>query len=786
MKKLFTVLYLMSISLPSVYAQITSLPELQQTYSNYFQLNREYIHLHLNKTKIAPKENIWFSAYTYDLRTNLPNPTTTNLNVTLFSEDGEQIDYKTIFIDKGFGNGHFNLIDKKLPAGIYYIQASTNYMKNFREDLHFVQAFQILGHSNPQSPSKKEIKYDLQFLPESGHLLANISNNVGVKLIDQNGKGVFFYDAEVFNGKNEKLTSFKSNKFGISKFIISPKVSETYKIQLKTEYGDTIQKSLQKPELQGLILKTNNFLTDQLALSLETNEESLPEIRNKFFFLTITQNQHIKGIQLQFDHSTTYNTIINRNELFPGTNTITVFNENFQPILERLIFNPIHIQRKSITAEISDNLIDSLVVKIHSEQQIDTIQRMSISALPAKTKSYTPSHNTLSAFFLQPYISSTIEEGSYYFKNANERRRLFDLDLLLLTQGWSSYNWKNVFNFKPKENFQHEIGFTLSGKLLDASNNENQLFITSKTSSLLEILELKDSTNFTLDHLFLKDSSQVYFGLFNKHQNKIKKSSYAVSVLPFKKKSSLNISKKTMVYTNQNQSLSIDFKTFIQSTEALDTVVIKGEKKQEIDDRHSNFSDVITIDEQMATQFHYITDYIATQNFDVRRNMGDVVIKSRRSATINGSRETLVILDGIPLENNLVMIYNLLTSQVESISINKSGVGYGVFGGNGVIEIITKTDYQTHSTKNNKFYEFITNNGFAKNKKFYTPKYTSYNSILFQKYGTIDWQPSISLNKQQNSTTFKIPNTLSKEIVLYIEGMSANGYLISEHITLTP
>ncbi len=786
MKIYFTVLFLMSISLSSVYAQVTSIPALQQTYSNYFQLNREYVHLHLNKTKIAPKENIWFSAYVYDLRTNLPNPTTTNLNVALFNEDGQQIDYKTIFINNGFGNGYFSLTEKKLSPGSYYILASTNYMKNFREDLTFIQDFQLLGNKEEKSRDKQKIKYDLQFLPESGHLLANVANNVGVKLIDQNGKGVFFYNAQILNNNDEKINSFKSNKFGISKFIINPKVSETYKIQLKTEYGDTIQKNLQKPDSKGLILKTNNFLTDQLALSLETNKESLPTIRNKNYFLTITQNQHIKGIQLQFNHSTTYNTIINREELFPGTNTITVFNENFQPILERLIFNPIHIKRKSITAEISDSLIDSLVVKIHSEQQIDTIQRMSISTLPAKTKSYAPSHNMLSSFFLKPYISSTIEEGSYYFKNANERRKLFDLDLLLLTQGWSSYNWKNVFNFKPKENFQHEIGFTLSGKLLDASNNENQLFITSKTSSLLEILELKDSANFTLNHLFLKDSSNVYLGLFNKNLNKIKKSSYTVSVLPFKKKSSLNISKKTKVNTNQNQSLSIDFKTFIQSTEALDTVVIRGEKKQEIDDRHSNFSDVTIVDEQMARQYHYITDYIATQNFEVRRTMGDVIINSRRSATIHGSRQTRIILDGVPLEGNTVMIYNLLTSQVESISINKSGIGYGVFGGNGVIEIITKTDYENTKSKNNKFFEYLATNGFSKDKKFYQPKYSSYHTNLFEKYGVIDWQPSIIIDKENPETTFKFPNTLTEKIKLYIEGMSADGYLISEEIILQP
>ena len=70
MKKNFTVLFLLSISLQSVYAQISSLEQFQKTYSEYFQLNREYVHLHLSKTKLIPNEDIWFSAYVYDLRTN--------------------------------------------------------------------------------------------------------------------------------------------------------------------------------------------------------------------------------------------------------------------------------------------------------------------------------------------------------------------------------------------------------------------------------------------------------------------------------------------------------------------------------------------------------------------------------------------------------------------------------------------------------------------------------------------------------------------------------------------
>ncbi|HET8837716.1 MAG TPA: hypothetical protein VFM82_01830, partial [Flavobacteriaceae bacterium] len=74
-------------------------------------------------------------------------------------------------------------------------------------------------------------------------------------------------------------------------------------------------------------------------------------------------------------------------------------------------------------------------------------------------------------------------------------------------------------------------------------------------------------------------------------------------------------------------------------------------------------------------------------------------------------------------------------------------------------------------------------NGFAPYKEFYTPQYTSYISNYFTEYGVIDWFPNFSLN-DSGQGQIKIFNTVQPAVNLYIEGMTLDGALISEILTV--
>ena len=83
-------------------------------------------------------------------------------------------------------------------------------------------------------------------------------------------------------------------------------------------------------------------------------------------------------------------------------------------------------------------------------------------------------HNIISQTYLQPYIKGAVENAHYYFKNINNTKR-FDLDNLLLTQGWSSYSWYSIFNHSPDLNYFFEKGITLKANVNNTEKSKYAL-----------------------------------------------------------------------------------------------------------------------------------------------------------------------------------------------------------------------------------------------------------------------------------------------------------------------
>ncbi len=82
----------------------------------------------------------------------------------------------------------------------------------------------------------------------------------------------------------------------------------------------------------------------------------------------------------------------------------------------------------------------------------------------------------------------------------------------------------------------------------------------------------------------------------------------------------------------------------------------------------------------------------------------------------------------------------------------------------------------------NLYYDVYDDRG--KPDKFYNPKYSSNNSEDFLEFGTVHWEPNINVNTNGNAS-FKFPNFNLNSVKIFIEGISANGTLISEVQTLS-
>ncbi|HET8803208.1 MAG TPA: hypothetical protein VFM72_01420, partial [Aequorivita sp.] len=635
----------------------SNMKELAQKYSYYFALNREAVFLHLNKTAVVPGENIWFAAYVYNPNIQTPSISTTNLHVDLYNEEGRLEEAKTIFIQNGIGRGFFKV--DSLPSGKYMLKASTKYMENFREDLSFSQSFRILGKTDDAAIP---IEYDLQLLPEGGHLVTDVMNTVGVKLIDNSGKGVSFADGKLLNSKNEVINTFKGNRFGLSKFGFVPVPGEDYHVVLTPINGNQLSQKMPESDLMGISMSANMLQPDKIILSFKTNRRTFENLQGKTFYMALHKEGIMKIIGFVIPEESLEATIpIPKKSLAPGINTITIFNEKFQPILERMVFNRNEIKRKSVTAKFLRTKRDSLVFALNSKDSLN-FHSMSISVLPAGTKAYNPNNNILSALYIEPYIQGKLENGHYYFSNEIDRRRRdYDLDLLLLTQGWSKYSWQNVFNNTPKELFKAEQGFTISGGLNGVKDaHEKKVLLIADETSLFEFVDLKSDASFKLENIFLIDSASISVGLVNNKNQKLSKPPMHISVLPTKNKESIVLSKtfsreiqepKAKKTLDQNSVPQ----NFLSNGIALGSVTVNAELQDEIDKEreeekfrgHMHF-DKYNADRMAGSML--LASFLRMHGFRVIHGRGvhpGLTITNLRASSFGGSPSPLLIIDDV-------------------------------------------------------------------------------------------------------------------------------------------
>lgn len=171
---------------------------------------KEKVFIHTNKTSYFQDDVIWFKAYVGD-SINHPSVQTQKLNTNLIDLDGQVVFSRSILITDGIGSGQIEL-NEAIPPGNYYLQAQTNYMRNFGDDYQYLQEIKILGQQPPEN-STEDIIYDVQLLPEGGNLIKGIENILGIKAT-KNGQNVDF-KGSIITKQGELITEFQSQHAGM-------------------------------------------------------------------------------------------------------------------------------------------------------------------------------------------------------------------------------------------------------------------------------------------------------------------------------------------------------------------------------------------------------------------------------------------------------------------------------------------------------------------------------------------------------------------------------------------
>ncbi|MCE2613875.1 hypothetical protein LVD13_12910 [Flavobacteriaceae bacterium D16] len=758
-------------------------PDIYERFSSYSELPREVAYVHLNKSTYIKGEQLCYKAYVYDKDKKQPSQETKNLYCILVDEKGKIMKKHLIRIEQGVGSGIME-IDSLITSGKYRFRAYTNWMRNFSEPNYYEQEIQVLDPDavKPDLDTAKSGTVDAQFLPEGGHAVAGLEVVYGAIVRDSRGFGIPFLEGVVTDEQEIFISNFKLNAMGIGRFGFPTQPGRRYFASF-THKEETYKIPLGVMESRGIALKLQD-LEDQVGLIFNArfSDQSHLEVP---YLITVHDGKNLKALDLNFEGKDRVVRLLPKKDLFKGMNIITLFNPQGKPILERLYFNQQNIPLKSVVAHEVKKQGDSLLIQLKVPGALaGQWNSMSVSALPSNTISYGGHHNLPSYHLLRPYIRGSVENAAYYFLDPSPKKA-FELDNLLITQGWSSYDWNTVFNKPPNYLFDFEKGITYKVNINYKKGDQFYIFPTSNhTSQLLSMEEGRQ--DFSVDQFFPVEDEKLGIGEIKKggmNPAKVFIQFKPTSIPEFNDLSYPLLGNKI---TTQNEAVNAAVISFdnVEKLQQLDEVlVIKDRTKTRLERLNERtFGSVDIFEDDDVRRNMTLSAYLSGQGFITRSTNGNFFIEARNPNSPNNATP-MIYLDGTPL-GDFSVLWQFRMDIVDYVEINRSGIGGGLMGGGGIIKIVTDPYRRMFGgASETSFTQYEIPLAFEAQKRFYNPIYSSTNSGFFLKYGTVDWQPDLRL-ETDGFVTIKVKDYGVSDIKLFLEGVVNNSEYVSGIIDL--
>lgn len=782
LKKICVLFILILIPITSNSQEVFQQKNIDSVFNKFTKPYQEVLYGHLNKSKFITGESIGFTIYAIDKKSKLLSTITSNIYCVISDSNNKVVKEQLIKAENGIANGDF-LIDDTLENGLYTFKAYTNWMLNFSPQNIFVESFEIINANNSDNNKKvnRSSKIDVQLLPESGHLLADVLNTMGVVVKDSLGFGIANITGEVFDSKNKKITSFELNDLGIGRFSFTPQKGENY-VAIIDNYGkkSTIYFAENIDET-GVVLKISES-NNEVLISAVTNKKSLSFLKDKKYKIGFHNGETLKSFSILFDKDLSITKKINTKNLSKGITIFTLFNENNNPIAERMFFN-YHglnfLEGNLVSKQIEKDSI-TIDLKFDVSGKIG-FNNVSISVLPKETKSYMKNENIISQTYLKPYLKGAIENANYYFSTISKKTK-YDLDNLLITQGWSSYDWTKIFQYENNYTYQFEDGITIKVNIPKTEEKSKFLIHNLSTRSPEMISFDEEIQSFTAYKYFPTDEENLFISKIGRKGNLEKIPlyiQYNPTAIP-KTTNNLNYFGQKVSYYSFEDFVEADKFLKLNKREVLDEVVIKANLEQNrrktIMRKSTAFGRIFFIENMYRNQTlaNFLNAVPGLNSFD------DFKTNTMYVYNIIAQGSPGLVLDGFPVSNDQLFFFFL--DVVDFIQFDPMGYEPGFGARNaGVVKIITDPKkYQSQRETVSKFDFPIT---FTKPKKFYVPKYENYDDEFFKNYGVIDWLP---INKIDENGNLKIifNNEQPNDLVLYIEGVTEDGTFIVEEKTI--
>jgi hypothetical protein len=784
----------------------------------------EKVYLHTDRTYYYPGNDIWFKAYLINAYDRSLSNLSRNLHVELISPSGGIHSDRIIRLDNGLGNGDFKLPDS-LSSGRYRLRAYTNYMRNFSDQMFFNKEINILKTStsinNSSDAGKSEQRrIDVNFFPEGGSLVENVSSIVAFKAVDEQGKGCDV-SGEVYSSAGDKISVFRSIHLGMGSFVLKPEPGLSYYSVVKGPDNSETKSEIPKSYTSGVTLSASVNNNNEISIKISTNDQTLPLVKNNDLSLSISvRKKTVKTISLRIS-SLVDSIVMPTDDLPDGIVMITLKTLESLPLAERLVFFQ-HARNFKINIQPDREIYkqrDPVSVKISISDDSINQETAFLSFSAAESNfmdNFKEFPTTISSWFLlESDIRGTVEGPSYYFDPANPNR-FKDLDLLLRTQGWRDFSWK----YDSSKYFSPETGFFVSGRLRKISRDKPlsdpkiHITIFQGDNIISETVPADPTGRFYLDNIEITGDARLVAtavdrkgysnGLLLLDSMKYKPaeiSRFLPSSIVVKKEEEYTLmrddeikERETVLAREYEINETIRKKYKLSDTIEIGEVTITAQKPRDIqvakiESVRSVYGgkpdDEVIITPQMENlpaAPELLMGTVAGVLVRQDKDPGKYIIRIRTGIYNEGrsgiNPDPLLLIDGVKHDISYLNVFPVsLIERIDVLkSIGKTAV-YGLDGNFGVISVITRSGNRMTTepepvkhTVNTKF------SGYDSPRIFYSPRHDpaaqsnnpDLRTILF-------WKPDISLltGKELLLNYFNADN--SSTIRIIVEGITSTG-----------
>lgn len=395
--------------------------------------------------------------------------------------------------------------------------------------------------------------------------------------------------------------------------------------------------------------------------------------------------------------------------------------------------------------------------------------------------------NIYTRLLLQSDLKGNIENPGWYFKTQTSEKT-YALDLVMLTHGWSRYNWAKILNASPDSIlFTPETGITLKGQILANTkpipNAPFILTIPHSKNDFVNIYESDSLGKFKITDLNFYDSTLISWRVMNRRKGAVQNAKIQLSgsqdsplvgqydgKYPATLESENGPSEKILARYRKTGIWNLD------NSRMLDEFIVEAKRIEIVTTGYNQVALKPRPEDLKATTSQFVNRYAAGLPFVSLQPMPDGTDKwlSSRGGTIiisiNGNAEEATGFSGNPY----LTLNSIPIDEIEYISIASHPpppAAWEYF-----ITVKTKTSNPQEGLGTVK----QLTRGYDTAREFYHPKYeaSEISGIGHDNRTTLYWNPNLRIGKDGTGTVKFYNTDLTRKFLITAEGV-ANGIAIS-------